>query len=76
MIVNESADWGAENEINISPDNIEVKWAITQNVHSQIYHAAIKVTHVGMEKEILGTLEKNLVIYPSIQKVDFCGLNL
>ena len=24
MIVNESADWGKENEINISPDNIEV----------------------------------------------------
>ena len=24
MIVNESADWGQENEINISPDNIEV----------------------------------------------------
>ena len=61
MIVNESADWGAENEINISPDNIEVKWAITQNVHSQIYHAAIKVSHVGMEKGILGTLEKKFV---------------
>ena len=24
MIVNQSADWGKEGEINISPDNIEV----------------------------------------------------
>ena len=24
MIVNESADWGKEGEINISPENIEV----------------------------------------------------
>ena len=33
MNVNESADWGKENEINISPDNIEVgdmwKWKLT-----------------------------------------------
>ena len=28
MIVNESADWGKENEINISPDNIEVCWSM------------------------------------------------
>ena len=25
MIVNQSADWGKEDEINISPDNIEVR---------------------------------------------------
>ena len=25
MVVNKSADWGEEGEINISPDNIEVR---------------------------------------------------
>ena len=30
MIVNQSADWGKEDEINISPDNIEVRLMITQ----------------------------------------------
>ena len=29
MVVNSSADWGEEGEINISPDNIEVKMNIS-----------------------------------------------
>ena len=28
MIVNQSADWGKEDEINISPDNIEVRFTL------------------------------------------------
>ena len=33
MIVNESADWGKENEINISPDNIEVGGDLIKHKH-------------------------------------------
>ena len=32
MIVNESADWGKEDEINISPDNIEVQSTVHKTI--------------------------------------------
>jgi len=36
MIVNESADWGKENEINISPDNIEHIWTPDVIIHDLV----------------------------------------
>ena len=32
LVVNESADWGVQGEINISPDNIEVRANILHSV--------------------------------------------
>ena len=37
MIVNQSADWGKEDEINISPDNIEVRISCLSNNNKKFW---------------------------------------
>ena len=37
MIVNQSADWGKEGEINISPDNIEVN----TEYHTELFDSLV-----------------------------------